>query len=135
MTTWPELLPADLPYYLQAAQELQHRRIARKNFYEFVRQGWAEVEAAPFVDNWHVGAICEHPQLGPMPGLDQPGLVSVTLPAPVQPIGRPKPKDLLRDRPGRLPAGDFSRGSCRRRTPGPHRLRRPPQRRASGKCG
>jgi predicted phage terminase large subunit-like protein len=30
--------------------------------YEFVRQGWAEVEAAPFVDNWHVGAIAEHLQ-------------------------------------------------------------------------
>ncbi len=55
-------MPADQAYYLQAAEELQHRRIARKSFYEFVRQGWAEVEAATFVDNWHVGAICEHLQ-------------------------------------------------------------------------
>ena len=30
--------------------------------YEFVRQGWSEVEAAPFVDNWHIGALCEHLQ-------------------------------------------------------------------------
>ncbi len=36
--------------------------MARKSLYEFVRQGWTEVEAAPFVDNWHIGAICEHLQ-------------------------------------------------------------------------
>jgi predicted phage terminase large subunit-like protein len=36
--------------------------MARKSLYEFVRQGWAEVEAVPFVDNWHIGAICEHLQ-------------------------------------------------------------------------
>jgi predicted phage terminase large subunit-like protein len=62
MTNWPALLPADEAYPLQAAEELQRRRKARKSFYEFVRQGWAEVEAAPFVDNWHIGAMCEHLQ-------------------------------------------------------------------------
>jgi predicted phage terminase large subunit-like protein len=36
--------------------------MARKSLYEFVRQGWAEVEAVPFADNWHVGALCEHLQ-------------------------------------------------------------------------
>jgi hypothetical protein len=41
---------------------LLRRRTVRKNLYEFVRQGWAEVEAVPFVDNWHIGAICEHLQ-------------------------------------------------------------------------
>ena len=62
MTSWPELLPADEAYCLQAAEELQRRRTARNSFHEFVRQAWAEVEAVPFVDNWHVGALCEHLQ-------------------------------------------------------------------------
>ena len=44
MTNWQESLPED-PMYLQAAAELQHRRMARKSLHEFVRQGWAEVEA------------------------------------------------------------------------------------------
>src|SRR5262249_9642058 len=62
MMNWPASLPANEMYPVQAAQELQQRRLARKSLYEFVRQGWAEVEAAPFVDNWHVGAICDHLQ-------------------------------------------------------------------------
>src|SRR5262249_39545074 len=62
MTSWPASLPADEAYPLQAAEELQRRRKARKSFYEFVRQGWTEVEAAPLVDNWHIGALCEHLQ-------------------------------------------------------------------------
>jgi predicted phage terminase large subunit-like protein len=49
-------------YYLQAAEELQRRRAARKNLHEFVRQAWHLVEPSPFVDSWHVGAICEHLQ-------------------------------------------------------------------------
>jgi hypothetical protein len=48
--------------YQSAAQELYQRRQARKSLYEFVRQGWAEVEAVPFTDAWHVGALCEHLQ-------------------------------------------------------------------------
>jgi predicted phage terminase large subunit-like protein len=36
--------------------------MSRKSLHEFVRQGWAEVEAVAFADNWHVGAICEHLQ-------------------------------------------------------------------------
>jgi predicted phage terminase large subunit-like protein len=55
-------LPADEAYRLQAAEELHRRRTARTSLHEFVRQGWAEVEATPFVDNWHVGALCEHLQ-------------------------------------------------------------------------
>jgi predicted phage terminase large subunit-like protein len=55
-------LRTDENYRLQAAQELLRRRTVRKNLHEFVRQGWAEVEAVPFVDNWHIGAICEHLQ-------------------------------------------------------------------------
>lgn len=30
------------------------------SFYDFVRACWTLVEPAPFVDNWHIGAICEH---------------------------------------------------------------------------
>jgi len=36
--------------------------MARNSLYEFVRQGWPLVEAAPFVDSWHIGALCEHLQ-------------------------------------------------------------------------
>jgi predicted phage terminase large subunit-like protein len=42
--------------------ELQQRRTARKSLHEFVRQAWPLVEATPFVDNWHLGAVCEHLQ-------------------------------------------------------------------------
>src|SRR5690242_9587173 len=62
MTNWPASLPADEAYRLQAAEELHRRRTARTSLHEFVRQGWAEVEETPFVDNWHVGALCEHLQ-------------------------------------------------------------------------
>src|SRR5262245_21046519 len=62
MLNCPESWPADESYRLQAAQELQRRRMARKSLYEFVRQGWHEIEAAPFIDNWHIGIICEHLQ-------------------------------------------------------------------------
>ena len=47
MTSWSESLPPDQTYSLQAAEELHRRRMARKSFYEFVRQGWPEVEALP----------------------------------------------------------------------------------------
>jgi predicted phage terminase large subunit-like protein len=36
--------------------------MARRSLYEFVRQAWPEVESVPFVDNWHIGAICDHLQ-------------------------------------------------------------------------
>ncbi|HMJ86533.1 MAG TPA: hypothetical protein VK504_25320 [Vicinamibacterales bacterium] len=37
------------------------RRRASTNLHEFVAQAWHVVEpATEFVDNWHVGAICEH---------------------------------------------------------------------------
>lgn len=33
----------------------------RGSFYEFVRMAWPLVEhGRPFVDNWHIGAVCEH---------------------------------------------------------------------------
>src|SRR5215471_9525053 len=49
-------------YRLEAATELHRRRQARRSLHEFVRQGWSQVESVPFVDNWHVGAVCEHLQ-------------------------------------------------------------------------
>jgi predicted phage terminase large subunit-like protein len=62
MMNWPASSLTEESYPLQAAEELYRRRTARKSLHEFVRQGWGEVEAVPFVDNWHVGAICEHLQ-------------------------------------------------------------------------
>lgn len=36
---------------------------ARRHLHTFVRQAWDVVEpSTPFVDNWHIGAICEHLQ-------------------------------------------------------------------------
>ena len=32
----------------------------RENLHEFVRQAWPIVEpSTPFMDNWHIGLICE----------------------------------------------------------------------------
>jgi len=36
--------------------------LCRKSLHRFVKEAWSVVESAPFVDNWHVGAICEHLQ-------------------------------------------------------------------------
>jgi len=33
--------------------------IRRKGLHEFVRQAWHLLESRPFVDNWHIGAVCE----------------------------------------------------------------------------
>ena len=35
--------------------------LAERSLHEFIRQLWHEVEPGPqFIDNWHVGAMCEH---------------------------------------------------------------------------
>ena len=34
----------------------------RRRLHTFVREAWSLVEPRPFVDNWHIGAICEHLQ-------------------------------------------------------------------------
>lgn len=34
---------------------------AKRSLREFIRQSWSEVEPiSPFIDGWHIGAICEH---------------------------------------------------------------------------
>lgn len=35
---------------------------AQNSFYEFAKQAWSQIEGPdkPFVDGWHIGAICEH---------------------------------------------------------------------------
>lgn len=38
------------------------RRIAELSLYEFVRQAWSLIEPAPFVDGWHIQAVCDHLQ-------------------------------------------------------------------------
>jgi hypothetical protein len=46
---------------------------AENSFYEFVRQAWPIIESGtPFVDGWHIQAICEHLEaviLGQIPNL------------------------------------------------------------------
>jgi predicted phage terminase large subunit-like protein len=36
--------------------------LARRHFYDFVKQAWHVLEPAPFIDGIHVGAICQHLQ-------------------------------------------------------------------------
>src|SRR3990167_10020753 len=39
------------------------REICRRGLHHFVRMSWPIIEpAVPFVDNWHIGAVCEHLQ-------------------------------------------------------------------------
>lgn len=46
---------------VSAAQELLSRKKAEESFYEFVKQAWPyAVGNKPFIDGWHIGAICEH---------------------------------------------------------------------------
>ncbi len=40
----------------------KERRKATRRLYDFVRMAWPQVESSPFIDNWHVGMICEHLQ-------------------------------------------------------------------------
>src|SRR5690242_7159370 len=43
-------------------EELRARERATHSFHEFAKQAWMVVEGAktPFVDGWHIPAICEH---------------------------------------------------------------------------
>lgn len=36
--------------------------LCQESLYEFVKQAWEIVEPNPYIDNWHIGAICEHLQ-------------------------------------------------------------------------
>src|SRR5678815_4993343 len=38
---------------------ITRRRVRERGFYEFVRQAWSLVESVPFIDSWHIGAVCE----------------------------------------------------------------------------
>jgi hypothetical protein len=38
------------------------RLLTEKCLHEFVKQAWPVVESQPFIDNWHIGMICEHLQ-------------------------------------------------------------------------
>ena len=42
-------------------QEVQIRQ-DKRHLYRFVRSAWEHIEQVDFVDNWHIGAICEHLQ-------------------------------------------------------------------------
>lgn len=77
-----------LPGLAEINAELCRRRLG-----EFVRQSWAVLEpATPFIDGWHIDAICEHLEavrrreirkliINIPPGLTKSRIVSVDLPA------------------------------------------------------
>lgn len=45
----------------EAAAEILARRNAEDYLHQFLRQAWPTMEGGrPFVDSWHIGAICEH---------------------------------------------------------------------------
>lgn len=49
------------PAALRAIREAARAEQARRSLHEFVRQAWHIVEPAdPFVDGWHVAAVCAH---------------------------------------------------------------------------
>ncbi len=35
------------------------QELAERSLHEFVRQMWRWADPSPFVDSWHIGAICE----------------------------------------------------------------------------
>ena len=44
-----------------ANPDIIQREKANRSLHEFVRQAWHVVEpSTPFIDNWHLGAMCEH---------------------------------------------------------------------------
>jgi predicted phage terminase large subunit-like protein len=44
---------------LLANQVEIQRELGRRSFYDFYRMAWPILDPAPFVDNWHIGAICD----------------------------------------------------------------------------
>lgn len=44
----------------EAQREERHR--CESSFYEFVKHAWVYLEGRPYIDGWHVQAICEHLQ-------------------------------------------------------------------------
>lgn len=36
------------------------REAATRSLYEFIKQGWRYIDPSPFVDGWHIQAVCEH---------------------------------------------------------------------------
>jgi predicted phage terminase large subunit-like protein len=38
------------------------RELGRRSFYDFYKMAWPELDPAPFVDNWHIGLICDELQ-------------------------------------------------------------------------
>lgn len=41
-------------------KQLQLIAAAEESLYEFAKQAWSTFDSAPFVDGWHIRAICEH---------------------------------------------------------------------------
>jgi phage terminase large subunit-like protein len=53
----PEFSAEELTY----VEEYNKRELATNSLHEFARQAWSHVEGdIPFIDGWHIGAICEH---------------------------------------------------------------------------
>ena len=42
--------------------ELVRTEMAKRSLIEFVQEAWPLIDPAPFQNNWHIGAICEHLQ-------------------------------------------------------------------------
>lgn len=36
------------------------REAATRHLYDFIKQGWRYIDPAPFIDGWHIKAVCEH---------------------------------------------------------------------------
>lgn len=52
--------PGELQHSRLTDEELREAEEAARGLHPFVRAAWSQIEPKPFVDNWHIGAICEH---------------------------------------------------------------------------
>ena len=47
---------------VRAHPDWLHQEASERSLQEFVRQYWRFIDPVPFVDNWHIGAVCERLQ-------------------------------------------------------------------------
>jgi hypothetical protein len=47
---------------LASSEKFREREHCENRFYNFVKTAWPHVESRPFIDNWHVGVLCEYLQ-------------------------------------------------------------------------
>ena len=52
--------PAGTPLPLLEHKDEIYRELCERSLYHFIKHFWAEMDPSPFLDGWHIEAICEH---------------------------------------------------------------------------